>query len=288
MADRFVPLRPRIGARCDVGREELLRPAFADECLDALEQYGVLVFPELGLSDAEHVAFSENLGEIIPMGRPRPDGSRGPLFQVSIDPDVNPAAEYILITFGWHVDGLVEDAPPPRATLLTARRLAAEGGQTEFCNTYAAYDDLSDEDRRRCESLTALHTVEAAKRRLTPDPSPEDLERWRHHGTANEHPVVWRHRSGRKSLVLGVEMQRIVGLPDAESDALIERLNAHATRPELVYRHEWRVGDLVMWDNCGVMHRVDPYDLESGRLMHRTTLYGSERIEGVGGSGPSA
>jgi alpha-ketoglutarate-dependent taurine dioxygenase len=78
-------------------------------------------------------------------------------------------------------------------------------------------------------------------------------------------------------------MHRVTGLPEDESDALIERLNAHATRPELVYRHDWKVGDLVIWDNCGVMHRVVPYAVDSGRLMHRTTLSGFERIRGVEG-----
>ena len=67
---------------------------------------------------------------------------------------------------------------------------------------------------------------------------------------------------------------------DIETRALIERLSAHTTRSENVYRHQWELGDLVMWDNCGVMHRVTPYDADSGRLMHRTTLHGSEMIEG--------
>jgi alpha-ketoglutarate-dependent taurine dioxygenase len=99
-----------------------------------------------------------------------------------------------------------------------------------------------------------------------------------------EHPLVWHHRSGRKSLVLGMSADHVVGMPEAESRALIEKLTAHATRPEIVYRHEWTVGDLLMWDNCGVMHRVIPYDPNSGRMMHRTTLYGVERIEGVEGT----
>jgi alpha-ketoglutarate-dependent taurine dioxygenase len=73
----------------------------------------------------------------------------------------------------------------------------------------------------------------------------------------------------------------VVSMPEAESRALIEKLTAHATRREIVYRHEWTIGDLLMWDNCGVMHRVIPYDADSGRMMHRTTLYGIEKIKGV-------
>jgi alpha-ketoglutarate-dependent taurine dioxygenase len=73
----------------------------------------------------------------------------------------------------------------------------------------------------------------------------------------------------------------VEGMPEAESRALLARLAAHTTRPENVYRHEWRIGDLVMWNNCGVMHRVIPYDPGCGRLMHRTTLYGVDRIRGI-------
>jgi alpha-ketoglutarate-dependent taurine dioxygenase len=79
-------------------------------------------------------------------------------------------------------------------------------------------------------------------------------------------------------------VDHVVGMPEAESRALVEKLTAHATRPEIVYRHEWQMGDLLIWDNCGVMHRATPYDAHSGRLMHRTTLYGVERIEGVAGA----
>ena len=73
-------------------------------------------------------------------------------------------------------------------------------------------------------------------------------------------------------------VDHVAGLSDAASRALIEKLSAHATRPEIVYRHEWQVGDILIWDNCGVMHRVIPYAPDSGRLMHRTVLYGIERI----------
>jgi alpha-ketoglutarate-dependent taurine dioxygenase len=76
-------------------------------------------------------------------------------------------------------------------------------------------------------------------------------------------------------------MDHVAGLPQAESHALLEKLSAHATRRENVYRHEWEVGDLVMWDNCGVMHRAIPYDASSGRLMHRTVVHGVEMIDGL-------
>jgi len=294
MSSRFVPLTPRIGAKAAMRRDEVLDGAFADECLDALERYGVLLFPGIGFSDEEQVAFSENLGKIIPMGPMRPDGTQEAVYKITLDPHENPSgAEYLKATIAWHIDGLFDDGPPAKATMLSGRRLSAKGGDTEFCNTYAAYDDLPDAERQYYETLRVLHSLEASNRSTNPTPTPEELASWRAAEArreragrrgVSEHPLVWRHRSGRKSLVLGMTVDHVVGMPEAESRALVEKLTAHSTRPEIVYRHEWRLGDLLIWDNCGVMHRATPYDAHSGRLMHRTTLYGVERIEGVAGA----
>jgi alpha-ketoglutarate-dependent taurine dioxygenase len=284
MADRIIPLTPRVAARVAVPREEVLDPAFAGECLDALERHGVLVFPGIGFDDDELVAFSQNLGRIMPFGGL-------PIYKITLDRQENPSgAEYLKNTTGWHIDGLFEEEPPPRASILAARRLSGAGGQTEFCNTYAAYEDLPQQDRKACESLRVLHTLEASNRAMSPQMSAEEQQAWREAQAerdrkgrrgAKEHPLVWRHRSGRRSLVLGMTVDHVVGLPPAASRELIERLGAHTTRRENVYRHEWQPGDVIMWDNCGVMHRVVPYDRESGRLMHRTTLYGDELIAGI-------
>ncbi len=284
MADRFVPLRPRIAARVELSRDEVLDPAFADECLAALEQFGVLFFPRIELTEDQQIAFSENLGDVIPMGAPRPDGTREVLFKVSIDPSVSASAEYLKGTIGWHMDGLHDGGPPPKATMLSARHLSTTGGQTEFCSTYAAYEDLAAEERQRCESLRVVHSLVASKLATDPDATPEDLAERARRGTT-EHPLVWQHRSGRRSLVFGMSVDHVADVPATEGQKLVERLWAHTTRPDNVYRHEWQVGDLVMWDNCGVMHRVIPYAPDSGRLLHRTTLHGLERITGVGSAG---
>jgi alpha-ketoglutarate-dependent taurine dioxygenase len=290
MGERFVPLTPRIGARALVSRDEVLDPAFAGECLDALERHGVLVFPQIGLDDDEQVAFSRNLGEVVPQGPRRPDGTQEVVFKITLDPKENPSAEYLKATIGWHIDGLFDDTPPPRATMLSARRLAATGGDTEFCNAYAAYDDLPAGRQRSCEQLRIVHSLEASNRSTNAHPSAAEQASWRAAEEqrrragrigVKEHPLVWRHRTGRKSLVLGMTVDHVAGLADGESRALVDELTAHATRGEIVYRHEWRVGDLLIWDNCGVMHRALPYAADSGRLMHRTVLHGSERIAGV-------
>jgi alpha-ketoglutarate-dependent taurine dioxygenase len=290
MSDRFIPLEPRIGAKATVRRDEVLDPAFAHECLDALEQYGVLVFPEIGLGDEEQVAFSENLGDVIPQGPKRPDGTQEVVFKITLDPRKNPSAEYLKATIDWHIDGLFEDGPPPKATMLSARTLASKGGQTEFCNTYAAYEDLPEADRRYYDSVRVVHSLEASKRATNPTPTPEERAQWREAEEqrnragrigVKEHPLVWCHKSGRKSLVLGMSVDHVADMSGAESRALIEKLTAHATRQENVYRHEWRVGDILIWDNCGVMHRAVPYEADSGRMMHRTVLHGVETIQGA-------
>ena len=164
MAERFVPLTPRIAAKVLVPRDEVLDPAFADECRAALERFGVLLFPQIHLDDAQQVAFSRHLGDVIPQGPNRPDGTQEVIFKITLDPSVNPSAEYLKATTGWHIDGLFEDGPPPKATMLSARRLSAVGGQTEFCSTYAAYDDLPEDERRACESIRVVHSLDASNR----------------------------------------------------------------------------------------------------------------------------
>jgi alpha-ketoglutarate-dependent taurine dioxygenase len=194
MNNRFVPLTPRIGAKAVMRREEMLDPANADEIMDALERYGVLLFPEIARSDEEQVAFSNNLGEVIPMGALRPDGTRDPVYKITVDPRENPTGvEYIKNTINWHIDGLFDDGPPPKATMLAARRLSATGGQTEFCNTYAAYDDLPERDKEYYEGLRIFHTLEAAHRLANPNPSPEEEARWREAEARRErYAAEWR------------------------------------------------------------------------------------------------
>ncbi len=211
--NRFTPLTPRIGAKCTIRREEILDLASADEIMDALERYGVLVFPEIGLDDEELVAFTGNLGEIMPIGGHRPDGTRDPVYKITVDPRVNPTgAEYIKNTIDWHIDGLWEDGPPPKASLLSARRLSATGGETEFASTYSAYDDLSERDKEYYESLRIVHSLEASRHTARPKLGPEEEAKWREAQARREragrvgrreYPLVRHHRSGRKSLILG-------------------------------------------------------------------------------------
>ena len=273
----------RLGKR--IGAEVTIRDAAArvddstaHEILDALEEHTVLVFRELHLDDAAQVAFSRELGELVILGgrTPTPDDPYPEIFKVTLDRKKNPNADYLKGTFFWHIDGTTDEIPT-KASLLTARRIADSGGDTEFASTYAAYEALSDEEKKRFELIPVVHSLEAAQRLVRPDPSPKELEALRAQ-PSREHPLVWRHRSGRKSLVLGATASHVVGMSEDEGRALLNGLLEWATRPDFVYRHEWRVGDLVIWDNRGALHRALPYDSDSPREMHRTTLVGDEQI----------
>jgi len=268
-------LGDRVGAEVKgVDRERLL----ADDdlpaaCLEALEASGALVFRDLHIDDATQVAFSRKLGEVEVFGK----GEFPEIFRVTLDPAKNPVAAYLKGTFDWHIDGCTEDVPI-MATMLSAHAVADTGGETEFASTYGAYDDLSDEEQERFESVRVVHTIEAAQRLAFPDPSPEEVAIWRKR-PAKVHPLVWRHRSGRCSLVLGATTDHVVGMGRDEGRALLDDLLARSTTPDRVYRHQWNVGDVVMWDNRGVLHRACPYDPSSPRDMHRTTFAGDEAIQ---------
>jgi len=262
-------LAPRIGARVVADRAELLAGTHSRQIRGLLEQRGVLLFPRQRFTDEEQLAFAETLGEVIQQG------IKG-IYKITLDPALNDTADYLHATTHWHVDG-AQDIVPTLASLLTARVLSDEGGQTEFANTYAAYDDLSDDKKRLAEGLRVIHSQEYIQRALHPNPTEAQLARWREH-PEQSHPMVWTHRSGRKSLLLGLTAGRIEGKDEAEGRAILDEMQAWATRPEFVYRHEWQVGDMIIWDNTGVMHRVEKYPADSGRLLSRTTLVGEEPI----------
>ena len=256
-----------------IDRDRLL----ADEALpawtlEALEANGVLVFPEIHVDDATQIAFSRTLGRVEVFGK----GEHPEIFRVTLDPAKNPVAGYLRGTFDWHIDGMTEDNPI-MATILSARAVAERGGDTEFASSYSAYDDLTDDEKQRFASLRVVHSIEASQRRANPNPSEAELAMMRSR-PVKEHPLVWTHRSGRRSLVLGATADRVVGMEPDESRAFLDDLLARSTRPERVYRHHWSVGDLVIWDNRGVLHRASRYDATSPRDMHRTTLYGDEPV----------
>jgi alpha-ketoglutarate-dependent taurine dioxygenase len=184
----------------------------------------------------------------------------------------------VLGTWFWHIDGVTIDQPLPKATLLSARKLSPSGGQTEFASTLAAWDQLPEAEKAAIADLKVIHRMEASMRPMYIEMPDERLNRYRTMSTVMQHPLVWTQKSGRKSLVLGTHADEVVGMSLPEGRSLLARLTEWCAQKEFTYSHQWQDGDFVIWNNCGVMHRVVPYDEASGRMMHRTTIMGAERL----------
>lgn len=258
-----------IGSAIEADVDTLLSGEIAQDIRALLDQRGVILFPAIGLTDEQQIAFTKTLG----VYKPEPGSDNG-VFKVTMDPKAADYAFYNQASFYWHIDGTMNDVPI-LASLLSARRVSPTGGETEFSNSYAAYDALSGDDKKAIENLKAVHCFESIARHINPEPSYAEFKKWQAHPKKTL-PLVWTHKSGRKSLILGNTAQYVIGLSPEESSETLIRLRDHATQPQFVYRHSWAPGDLVIWDNTGTMHRALPYPFDGGRLMHRTKLEGEE------------
>ncbi|MFV8054614.1 TauD/TfdA dioxygenase family protein [Mycobacterium sp. 48b] len=247
----------------------------ATQCRQLLAAHGVIVYREAHITDADLVTFSRMLGEVVVAGAGgHPDFPE--ISPVTMDPSKSTLAGLRRSTIFWHTDGLT-DTVPQKATLLTAREVADDGGDTEFANTYAAYQSLPPEKKAELDGYRVVHSVAASQLLLEPDPTPEQLEKW-NRAPSREHPLVWTHADGRKSLLIGATAGDIVGMDHTDGRAVLDDLLDWSTQPQFVLHHTWTVGDLVVWDNTGMLHRAMPYEPTSRRLMHRTTLVGEEVI----------
>lgn len=266
-------IKPKIGSRVLNSKEELLSGEIAGEIRELLEARGVLVFPKVCFTDDEQIAFTKTLGNYAPEG---PDG--GPT-KITLDVKENPSsAEYLKGSLYWHIDGTRNDVPI-LASLLSCKVPSPKGtGNTGFANTYSAYDDLPDDKKAEYEQYRVVHGPWASLFYYEPEPSLAKLQGYAGIGE-QELPLVWKHKSGRKSLVIGCTAAQVVGKSALESALIIHGLRDWATGPDFTYSHEWEVGDLVIWDNTGTMHRAEAYDPTCGRMMHRTKLEGEEPFE---------
>ena len=255
---------------------DLVDRTAADECVAALERHGVVIYREAHLSEVQFVAFSRLLGEVMP--NPTSEHQLPEIATITLDPAKTRAllACYRQGNFLWHIDGATEEVPQ-KATLLTARQVDPAGGDTEFASTYAAYAALPEDRQAWLSTLFVVHSFGAAQLRAHPEATADEKAGW-DRVPSRVHPLVWTHRNGRKSLVLGATADSVVGMPEVEGRELLEELLAWSTQPQFALRHQWRIGDVVIWDNTGMLHRALPFEPTSPRLMHRTTLVGEEPI----------
>jgi taurine dioxygenase len=236
----------------------------------------VLLFRDQTLSDDDLVGFSRRFGDLDEA----PVQETGKRF-VDGYPEIYVVSNVVQdgVAIGslgsgeavWHTDmSYLPD--PPKASVLYALEVPAHGGDTSFCSMYAAWEQLRDPLKRRSGGLRVKHdgTYNSGgyvRQGVTPTDDPRTSP-----GTL--HPLVYVHpETGRPALYLGRRRNAYIdGLPLDESEALLDEIWGEATREQLTWRHQWRVGDLVLWDNRCTMHRRDSFDAASRRVMHRTQI----------------
>ena len=283
MSLTFKSLHPLFAAECTgVDIAEPLSKQHADEIVAGMDRYAVLVFRrEWPLSTEQQIAFTKSLGELEPYYRKiePEEGARLKDARLSDISNLAPgdrilAREDRKRLFGlgnrlWHSDSSYKRIPA-RYSALCAHVIPPAGGDTEFADMRAAWDALDPETKRQTTGMVTEHSRIFSKGALGFGFTEQEL----HDFAPVEQPLVRIHPvSGRRSLFLSSHAGRIVGWPVPEALLFLRELTEHATQRAFVYRHKWRVGDLVMWDNQCTMHRARPFDdMRHPRDMRRTTL----------------
>lgn len=274
------PITPAVGAEVSgIDLAELDDTRF-DVIMTAWNRYSALLFRNQRLSDQALVDFSRRFGELdeAPVNEKGRTAVPGlpEVYVVSniIGSDGQPIGSLGAGEAVWHTD--MSYLPnPPDASMLYALEVPPSGGDTWLCGMNAAYRSLPESLGRRVRNLSIKHDgTYNSGGYLRAGLSACDDPR---HSIGQVHPIICAHpRTGVPTLYLGRRRNAyVVGLSLAESEALLDELWAHATRPEHCYAHRWQVGDLLLWDNRSTLHRRDPFDPASRRLMHRTQVRGA-------------
>ena len=290
----FQPLNTAIGFAAEVSGIDLSQSMDDEIFLSiraGLDQFGVLVFRGQTLDEDSQIAFSLWFGPLetsIRRHRARNVG-RDELSDISnVAPDGSIYAidsEHMSYNLGnqlWHADSSFKKVPA-LASLLYATEVPPRGGETEFCDQRAAWDQLDGALRTRVEGLTGQHSLAHSRAKTSYKADKSFRE-----GELAEVPPVPQFlvqqnlRTGRKALYVGAHLARINGLAVADSDALLAALRQGAEAPHLQHRHVWQPGDLVIWDDRATLHRGRPWDNQYRRVMRRTT------VAGAVGDGPTA
>jgi alpha-ketoglutarate-dependent 2,4-dichlorophenoxyacetate dioxygenase len=247
-----------------------------------MDEYAVLVFRGQKFTDAEQLAFAERFDGALHrktgasvLGRSRfGDEALTDISNLDAGGAILPAGDrrraYALGNRLWHTDASFQD-PPGRYSMLFAKIVPPVAADTEFADMRAAWDALEEEIKKKIAGLRAHHSIAYSREILGFDFSEEEKNKLK----GAEHPLVRTNpRTGRRSLYLASHASRIVGWPVPEGRLLLRELIEHATQPRFVYRHRWRVGDLVIWDNLATMHRGRPFDdtTHKRELRRVTTL----------------
>jgi taurine dioxygenase len=253
-----------------------------DAIEDAWRTRLVVVLRGQALSDPQLLAFSRYFGELDPPG-PNPYGE--PFNKAH--PEINVISNVVengkpIGNLGdgeavWHADMTYVDVPP-KAAILHSLEVPPGGGNTYFADMFAAYETLPDDLKKAAEGKVAVHDASRNSAGMLRK-GYRDVTDVRETVGAR-HPLVRTDpASGRKAVFLGRRPNAyVVGLSVADSEALLDALWAHATQKRFAMCHEWQVGDVLMWNNLSVLHRRDPFDPKTRRVMHRTQIKGNQRI----------
>jgi alpha-ketoglutarate-dependent 2,4-dichlorophenoxyacetate dioxygenase len=253
-----------------------------DRIRAGMDEHAVLVFRDQAFTDQEQLDFAQRFDGLLHTKT----GSRvlrksrfgnealSDISNVDENGAIMPVGDrrrmYALGNRLWHTDASFQD-PPGRYSMLSARVVPAAGADTEFADMRAAYDALDARAKARLDGLRVHHSIAHSRQTLGFEFSKDEEEQLK----GAVHPLVRTiPRSGRTSLYLASHAARIVDWPVPEGRLLLLELIEHATRPEFVYRHVWRVGDLVIWDNRTTMHRARPFEdtVDRRELRRVTTL----------------
>ena len=251
------------------------------EVRNAFDEHSILVFRDQNITDDQQVAFSEKFGPLELTVSSNPAGAGTVVTILSnVDEDgaaIPPEDRRMVFNTGnqmWHTDSSFKDVPAT-GSLLSGRQVPPEGGETEFASMRAGYDALPLEQKDLLRDLICVHDFAYSRGLIDPnllrDQDKRELP------PVRQALVRTNPTTGRKNLFVGAHASYIDGMGLRESRELIRELNAHVTKPEFVYRHEWRKHDLVMWDNRCALHRGRPWNPIYPRVMHRTTVAGIGR-----------
>ncbi len=245
----------------------------------ALCEHGVLVFRNQEISDDQHVAFSAGFGTVEMTSPTDPIGDGGPVGVISnldengeIIPADDPRVLYLVGNSLWHSDGSFKPVPL-RASLLAAKVVPPEGGATEFASLRAAYEALPEEKQLTLEGQVAVHSLAYSREKIAPNLVTDE---WKKEIPPTPQVIVRTiPETGKKALYVGSYTTHIVDWPLEEGKALLKELYDWCTQPQFVYRHEWRAGDLLIYDNRLCLHRARPWEMDRyKRVLHRTTIAG--------------
>jgi len=252
----IIPAATALGAEVRCGRLQSIDDTIFDEIRQAWLDNLVLLFRDQALSDTHFLEFGRRFGSL--KSAAATDSSRQLHVVSNVSVDGLPIGIQGHGEIVWHSD-MVSFFKPPAASLLHAIEIPPSGGDTSFSNMYVAYDTLPRPLKRKLAGLTLKHEV-----------SLNSAES----GTGASHPLVCTHlETGCNALFLGSRFNTCINeLPRHESDILLEFLWLHATQPEFVWRHRWRVGDLVVWDNRCLLHRRESFAANERRILLRTQV----------------